>query len=131
MDGFIEETGTVDKVEIDILNVIRLNKICCQVKTPSLSSQLERCLLDLNRQPHLWHFPAFVSAWNFLLLQPFSSGGNGSDGERREVACKRSLELLSRCPLSPSDLDIKTLEGECRRLGMNALADEFVGRKTK
>jgi hypothetical protein len=38
-------------------------------------------------------------------------------------ACRRSIELLEHCPIA-TDVDIKSVLGECRRLKLDDLADE-------
>jgi hypothetical protein len=38
-----------------------------------LTQHLRQVLAELNRHPNLWHLPAFLEAWNNLLLQPFNS----------------------------------------------------------
>ena len=38
-----------------------------------LTQHLRRVLSELNRHPNLWHLPAFLNAWNALLIHPFNS----------------------------------------------------------
>ena len=38
-------------------------------------------------------------------------------------ACRRSIDLLELCPVA-TDVDVKSIIGESRRLGLDNLADE-------
>ena len=63
-------------------------------------------------------------AWNFLLGHPFSLVTSLPVGESERSACAGAVSLLDCCPLA-SDLDIKLLWGECKRLQMDDLAEKL------
>ena len=88
-----------------------------------MTEELLCSLLELNNQPHLWHFPAFVDGWNWLLLRPFSLASIPINLDQRKD-CEKSLNLLRSCPIA-NDVNIKLLWGECRRLGMEDLAEDL------
>lgn len=90
-----------------------------------MAGQLRLALLELNHHEHLWHFPEFLAAWNFLLGHPFSrvtSLPPVSDLDRS--SCAGAVALLESCPLA-SDLDVRLLWGECKRLHLHDLAEQL------
>ena len=72
----------------------------------------------------MWNLPIFLDAWNRLLAEPFSLASIPITPEQKEK-CKKSLELIRSCPVA-ADLDLKTLGGECKRLGVENLADHLI-----
>ena len=89
----------------------------------SMERELAAALDVLNRQPHLWHSDAFRGAWNFVLLRPFETAGAPPLAESQALHCERAVRMLDSCPLAPSELNLKQMHGECRRLGLTNLAE--------
>jgi len=84
-----------------------------------LFGHLRQVLSELNRHPHIWHLPAFLEAWNKILMNPFVTATIPVTKES-ERFCANSLELLQHCPIA-SDVNVNGLLGECRRLGLDEL----------
>ncbi len=67
----------------------------------------------------------FVNAWRHALLRPFSRAGSVPLSKEDREACWKSLQLFRCCPLPSCDVDLDVLRGECRRLNLNQLEEEF------
>merc|ERR1719188_1551863 len=89
----------------------------------AMEGELRSALDVLNRQPHLWHSDAFRRAWNFVLLRPFESAGSPPLAKCHALKCERAVHLLDSCPLAPSELKLEQIHGECKRLGLQYLAE--------
>ena len=94
----------------------------------AMERELAFALDVLNRQPHLWHSDAFRGAWNFILLRPFETAGAPPLSESDATRCERAVRLLDSCPLAPSELKLKQMHGECKRLGLMNLAESVSAR---
>ena len=89
-----------------------------------LWKQMRHVLLELNGHPAMWNLPIFLEAWNRMLSEPFTRAAIPLTPEQRKShSC--SLQLIKSCPVA-ADLDLKTLIGECRRLGLGNLAEELI-----
>ena len=94
----------------------------------AMERELGSALDVLNRQPHLWHSDAFRRAWNFVLLRPFETAGSPPLSKSDSLHCERAVRLLDSCPLAPSELKLKQMHGECKRLGLLNLAENVLAR---
>ena len=94
----------------------------------SMERELTSALDVLNRQPHLWHSDAFRWAWNFVLLRPFETAGAPPLAKSDALHCARAVRLLDSCPLAPSELKLKQMHGECKRLDLPQLAKNVLAR---
>lgn len=89
-----------------------------------MNTALTSVLLELNHQPHLWHFPAFVSAWNSLILRPFVEAANTPANEETALKCEKSFNLISCCPIANS-LDLEAVKVLCSRLHLERLLTKY------
>ena len=89
-----------------------------------LWKELRSVLLELNGRPAMWNLPIFLEAWNRLLSEPFTRASIPVTSDQRK-SCLNSLELIKSCPVA-ADLDLKTLSGECKRLGLEDMARELL-----
>ncbi|TRY72764.1 hypothetical protein TCAL_00185 [Tigriopus californicus] len=89
-----------------------------------MNAALTSVLLELNHQPHLWHFPAFASAWNSLILRPFQEAANPPVNEETVLKCEKSFNLISCCPIANS-LDLETVRALCSRLQLQCLLTKY------
>jgi hypothetical protein len=87
-----------------------------------LHSHLKQVLFELNRHPHTWHLPAFLDAWNKILMQPFASATIPVTAESEKL-CANSLDLLQQCPIA-GDVNVQSMLGECRRLNLVKLESQ-------
>eukprot|EP00095_Tigriopus_kingsejongensis_P006550 maker-scaffold515_size150689-snap-gene-0.33 protein:Tk06550 transcript:maker-scaffold515_size150689-snap-gene-0.33-mRNA-1 annotation:"kinetochore-associated protein 1" len=90
----------------------------------SMTGPLTSTLMELNQQPHLWHFPAFVSAWNSLILRPFHEAPDPSASEDARIRCEKSLQMISCCPIANS-LELEAIQAHCTRLQLDDLAEKY------
>ena len=65
-----------------------------QLCSHSMLNELTTTLTRLNSQPHLWNSPRFFSAWNLVLLSPFTSLVSLVTQEKAEK-CKQALKLIT------------------------------------
>ena len=89
-----------------------------------LWKEMRSVLLELNGRPAMWNLPIFIEAWNCLLSEPFTRASIPVTSDQRKN-CLSSLELIKSCPVA-ADLDLKTLSGECKRLGLADMARELL-----
>lgn len=89
-----------------------------------LWKEMRSVLLELNGHPAMWNLPIFLEAWNRMLSEPFARASIPVTSEQRKN-CLGSLQLIKSCPVA-ADLDLKTLSGECKRLGLEDLARELL-----
>eukprot|EP00090_Calanus_glacialis_P046972 TRINITY_DN9495_c0_g1_i1.p1 TRINITY_DN9495_c0_g1~~TRINITY_DN9495_c0_g1_i1.p1 ORF type:complete len:2089 (+),score=822.89 TRINITY_DN9495_c0_g1_i1:455-6268(+) len=107
-------------IEYQIWSTQLWTAVLDQLCSHSMLKELTTTLTALNSQPHLWNSPQFLSAWNLVLLSPFTSLVPPVTQEKAEK-CKQALKLLHFCPTA-GDLDLTTLAQECVRVGMFELA---------
>jgi len=107
-------------IEYQIWSTQLWTAVLDQLCSHSMLKELTTTLTVLNSQPHLWNSPQFLSAWNMVLLSPFTSLVPPVTQEKAEK-CKQALKLLHFCPTA-GDLDLTTLAQECVRVGMFELA---------
>jgi len=107
-------------IEYEIWSTQLWTALLDQLSTHSMLRELTTTLTVLNSQPHLWNSPQFLSAWNLVLLSPFTSLVPPVTQEKADK-CKQALKLLHFCPTA-GDLDLTTLAQECVRVGMYELA---------
>ena len=107
-------------VEYEIWSPQQWSALLQQMARHDMITQLRATLITLNSQPHLWNSPQFVSAWNTVLLHPFS-GLVPPVPSDKTAACLASLRLLHFCPTA-GDLDLAGLAAECLRVGCSELA---------
>jgi len=107
-------------IEYQIWSTQLWTAVLDQLCSHSMLKELTSTLTALNSQPHLWNSPQFLSAWNMVLLSPFTSLVPPVSQEKAEK-CKQALKLLHFCPTA-GDLDLTTLAHECVRVGMFELA---------
>jgi hypothetical protein len=81
-----------------------------QMQRLDMLEALERALVQLNHQPHLWHLPAFLQSWDFLLQRSLARTVGG-----RSSTYKDAASILRSCPVI-SKLDLKALWAESKRL---------------
>ena len=89
-----------------------------------LWKEMRSVLLELNGRPAMWNLPIFLEAWNRMLSEPFIRASIPVTSEQRNK-CFSSLQLIKSCPVA-ADLDLNTLSGECKRLGLEDLARELI-----
>ena len=106
-------------IEYEIWSTQLWTALLDQLCAHSMLRELTTTLTVLNSQPHLWNSPQFLSAWNLVLLSPFTSLVPPVTREKSD-RCKQALKLLHFCPTA-GDLDLETLANECVRVGMYEL----------
>ena len=89
-----------------------------------LWKDIKPVLLELNGHPALWNLPIYLEAWNKMLSEPFTRASIPVTSEQKN-SCFKALSLIKSCPIA-ADLDLKTLTGECKRIGLDALATELI-----
>ena len=89
-----------------------------------LHNHLKQVLFELNRHPHTWHLPAFLDAWNKILMQPFVTATIPVTAESQRL-CANALDLLQQCPIA-SDVNVLGILGECKRLNLVKLESQCV-----
>ena len=87
-------------------------------------SEIRSVLLELNGHPAMWNLPIYLEVWNRMLSEPFTRASIPVSKDRKKQFASR-LELIRSCPVA-ADLDLKTLIGECKRLGLEDIAQELL-----
>ena len=87
-------------------------------------SEIRSVLQELNGHPAMWNLPIYLEVWNRMLSEPFARASIPVTNEQKNK-CMEVLKLIKSCPVA-ADLDLKTLIGECKRLGLEDIAQELL-----